>query len=230
MGKVTITFSGICTHFLNPTADVQHRVVLINASEGKTVDGVHIAPHIALLQIGGAAPETISLDGVRLSIGNATGDLLYIGYESMPSLRKEMDSVAPLPPPSPKLLLDEPWPEIAAYFDLDHGSISACIDEMGSARATVTMTTSGDEVELVLEPFPGSAFAGTTRLLASPATIIVSNLSTMEEMERSHFLLHYTLGETLAKVPQIPRRIEGPRCPAPTYGTIGAGCSNSNYP
>lgn len=239
MATVTITFQGICTHFIQVPAPggFLHRVVLVNASGENVIGGIRIPPHFAKMSVSELADHTpgttFDLAGVALSIANVTGGVTYDpSYgQVVPSLSALMSGVATLPPPSSGLLLDFQYPAVAAYFDLPAGTFRAC-KLNGAAQVTVMVETSGDTVGINSSPFPNGGTGLPSVALASPASITVSNTGSLEaEMSpfaRSHFLLHYLLAETFPPAAQIPLTIPDIFCPSPA--TVGAGCSDSNYP
>jgi hypothetical protein len=232
MGEITITFMGICTHFLDvetPTGLV-HRVVLVNASGNNIVAGLLIPPHFATMQIvPPQGPVPASLAGVQVSF-NVTGELLLDStYSIVPTLQTLMANIVALGPASSLLLDESPWPAVAAYFDIPAGTFSGQ-NVTGAAQVTATIPTpeGSDVVEMTITPFPGSDATPQTVKLVSGTSITVSNVGTPETEEGPdtgrHFLLHYLLAENFPPAPQVPPSIPG------IAATVGAGCSDSNYP
>lgn len=246
MGQLTVTFKGICTHFLSlPEITLPgpvHRAVLINASGENVINGIRIPAHIARITLSATTttpePQTFALQGVNLSLAGSTSPPLNYepSYQAIPTLEEQMSEIEPLSMPATSLLIGEQWPAVAAYFTVEAGTFSGCVSA-GAAEVILTLETDVPEVvTLNATPFPGAPplpFASVPIQLVSPATITISNLAAnpMDELlnPRSHFFLHYLLAETYPSVPQAPFVILGEPC-GENLPTIDAGCSDSNYP
>ncbi len=246
MGKLTVVFQGICTHFLSlqglgiiPDQKV-HRVVLINASGENVINGVRIPPHFATIQLSPTTrnpdSQTFSLTGVNLTLGAAgSPPLNYQDYGAVPTLRDQMSDIETLSDPNPSLLFEESWPAVAAYFTVDAGTFSSCV-MTGAAVVKLVVDTDEDDdvVTLNATPFPGAPplpFETVPIQLVSPATITIQNMANAQgelDEPRSHFFLHYLLAERYPAAPQAPLTISGTQCLDDE--TVSAGCSDSNYP
>jgi len=224
----TIQFMGICTHFKNSTTpmlgELQHRVVLINAIEGAEIAGINIPAHTPQIQFDQGPP--FPLQGVHLSFTGPISQVIYVPNPDTitPSLGVQMSLLEALPAPSPELVLGELWPEVAAYIDINFGTLTASINPQGGA-AMATLTMDG-AVEMNAFPFPGAPTPqfGTSVPLGPDSVVTVSNTSDDETMSRGHFFLHYLLGVSLPSAPQVPVS------PELTAALVGSGCSDSNYP
>lgn len=247
MANVTVQFMGICTHFskgANPQLDVNHRVVLVNASGRNIVNDILIPPHIASMTvwtIDHEEAQTFTLQGVRLRIDTVTDgmDLTQQFIDITPNLTGLMTPIVDLGSPSPQVF-DGSWPAIAAIFNTDQGALSAFVDPDGAVATQLDMDATEVieppipiHIRLHVEPLPGAANpvvppVSSPLRLRVPATISISNRDPNEIIETphtgSHFLLHYILAATFPPAPQIPVSRALPD------QTFGSGCSDSNYP
>lgn len=231
MGTLTINFEGICTHFTQ-NVPVPHRVVLVNATNGPTIDGVAIPPHQPTITIaeGGTTPLSIGplpLTGVTIAVQNATGSLSGLP-PGLPLLSTLMAAVEPFSAPSPGHVVDGIPQWVACYFDLTAGSLSTFTNMLALA-VQATVTTNGDPI-LTFTPFqnaaPLAAGLEPKMTLPSGSTVTISNQAPMDNdyEPASHFLLHYLTAGVMPTVPQLP-----PVSPMPNESASG-GCSNSGYP
>ena len=233
MGTVTITFSGVCTHFLTQDT-VLHQTMMVNGSGNNVIGGIVIPPHCASMTFSPTVdfPEnqTLSLMGQNVGVVNGVGRLIYEEsfLKVIPGLDQQMENIEPLGP-----RVDNPqWPLVASVFTTTSGKFTGCLAGP-AANATLVIETSDPNVKLSLSPLPGNppgAISGEFELL-SPASISISNKSldpSDPSSARAHFLLHYLLAQQFPSVPQIPLQLFGPQCP--NLGTDSVGCSDANYP
>jgi hypothetical protein len=245
MNNVTVHFVGICTHFSqatllrvsqspSSTPLPKHRVVLVNATDGLVVHETRIPPHIPMLAFG---EEQIALSGctVRLRTESASLPLeptFADSFYALPNLTRLMRSLQAFGDPSAEVVLDQDPKQTACYFDIDFGTLSACLDQNGAAVATLEVT-SPDPIMLEVTPWDPPS-SGTSHRLPSGTVVWVVN--TDEPGIASNypfvdFLLHYMTARTMPHTPQVPHALLLERCPFDhPYQTVGAGCSNSNYP
>jgi len=236
MNHVTVHFIGICTHISRdtlPELPAKQRVVLVNARDGKDVRGMQVGRHTPVLNIGGSA---IALSGCTMRLVTAHPELPVLDitetFRSLPNLTSLMNSLTTLGPPSHEVVLDAKDAHAACYFDIDFGSLSACTDERGAAIATLQVE-SEESISLEVTGWDGTAI--TTYPLGSVETVMVANTDEPSVQSHAHaavdFLLHYKTAASMPDTPQVPQGIGLARCSFQhPFPTVGAGCSNSNYP
>jgi hypothetical protein len=244
MNQVTICFTGICTHFsqstllrvsqsTSPTSLPKQRVVLINATEGAVVHELPIVPHSPMLTYG---DEQIALTGctIRLRTDNSASiDLeLTDTFKLLPNLTNLVAGLVALGDPAAEVVLDQDATRSACYFDIDFGRLSACY---ANGAATTLEVESASPITLEITPW-GSSSPATSLPLLPGALVTVSNVDSPSVPIRNNdlvdFLLHYKTVSRMPHVPQVPHAFPLPRCAwyDPNEATVGAGCSNSNYP
>jgi len=234
MGIVTISFVGVCTHFVEDPDAVLHRTVLVNGSGQNVIDGIDIPPHLASMTISPTVdfPEnqTLSLMGQNVGVLNGAGRIVYEEsyFHTVPGLAAQMAGIEVLSPP----ISDLSWPVVASVFTTASGTFSACLRDGKAAEVTLVIETTDPTVKVTLSPLPGNppgALTGDFELV-SPASVTIRNSAHMEDMAtaRAHFLLHYLLAAQFPNAPQIPLSLAGFTCPQ--YGTDSVGCSDANYP
>lgn len=243
MNRVIVEFHGICTHVSRqrfPELPVPHRVLLVNASGPTYLNTVHIPRHVA--SVTWPDGTTYAVAGVSLMLAveaHLTEPRpLTLHLEDLPNLTELMEEIAPLSPPARHMVFNPSAEDVACYFDISFGTLSAAINDHDAAYTTLTVES---EHPLVLNAAP---FGGTTLpspQLAQPlrltgeSLMVVANVdATAVRKTMADFLLHYRFAERMPAVPQIPqlptlRRLPR-RPPRAKFTTIGAGCSNSNYP
>lgn len=246
MNHVTVRFIGICTHLSQSTLSSippakpsellpKQRVVLVNASHGRRVSETLIPPHTAFLAVG---EKQIALAGCTVRLRTEGSSSLPLerteSFDLLPNLDSLMKSLATLGEPSAAVVLDRDSRQSACYFEIDFGTLSACKDQNGAAVATLEVD-SPDPITLEITSWDGSSPA-TSYPLPSDTVVWVVNTDdpssgTTSDYPYVDFLLHYTTAGTMPNTPQVPHAILLPRCPFEhPYRTVGAGCSNSNYP
>jgi hypothetical protein len=237
MSHVTVHFVGICTHISQstvPELPAQQRVVLVNARGVEAVRETVILPHDATLTIG---TEVIPLRGctVRLVAANSPSDgpVLDDTFKDLPNLTHLMEGMGDLGSPSVDVVLNRSPEHSACYFDIGFGTLSACREPKGAAAATLDVD-SPEPVSLEITPWDGS-MAVQSYSLDDGSVVLVANtdLQAANDDERRcvDFLLHYTTATKMPHAPQVPQAIALPPCPfTHAHLTVGAGCSNSNYP
>jgi len=168
MGQLTVTFSGVCTHFSKVVPGVAHRVVLPNASNfhfgivrmpptGSMV-GYYIQPHYAVLKttstLGNPLPSVDNamsngtiFAGASLKIPNATGDLSYdpTYFQSV----KSLSDFVPAFTPSQDVVFSG---RAACYFDFGNGLVQPSPASGGAMGVAVTVQTNG-RPQLTVTPF-----------------------------------------------------------------------------
>lgn len=230
MGKLTIYFVGICTHFPSKHPGPYHRVVLVNASHGYK----DISEHHARFRVDpefivrGTVPQ---LDGVSISIDHVEHNVRYDDDYStcVPHLtrctKEHID-------PEPKVIDDGDPDKALLYFDFAGGNFSAGKAGGGEAVACVEVTTSQTNPTLTIKPFGGGA--PHTLELRDGAEIQIENVGAKTDDDRD-FLLHF---RTMKREPQDadwPKEIECAKTITLPFdldppNTVGPGCSNSSYP
>lgn len=213
MGKITVSFLGVCTIFRDlpgqtGRTDVPpNRVALVRATE-EIIHKHHILPHRAKLQLvakniqwsGPKLPpadppleNTYSLsEGVHLRIANSPGaDSGLTGFiDSLPGLQAYLDR--PLGPPAEWVFV--PTPErVQAWFDIEHGEIrSHFMSPIPCCPTTSSMaflTIPAEEKPPVLEVTPWTG----------PNKGITSTVSFPDDDAPNINVMNFAEGEALIK-------------------------------
>jgi hypothetical protein len=249
MGEITIHFVGVCVHVGQqdiPSLPCAHRVVLISNPKAKKLLGRNVEPHIPTLILpqpakidlkcvtssGGSSSYT--LQGVTLSIANAarTGFVLDPTYSAVPRLAAPGASLSP----NLGVIVDR-MPPVVATFDLDNGTLVACMaTENGAIGTSAVIQTDGDPV-LELTCFVGES---TQVPFPTGAVLLVTNSAAPGFDDDADFLLSYEVCASIpasAKIPSGPPKMKLPACfqrkglsaDLPIFD-LGPSCSNSGYP
>lgn len=251
MGSVTIHFEGICTQVKLPVniGSTLHRVVLVHAESGATINNNRIPPHDAFLEVdqldlleppfGGVSSLVQQGDGnwqvrgTRISVANAVaGGVTYDPSSfNVPSLTTLTPDFGPL---SSSVVFGS---AAACHFDVSSGTFTASQTPGLAFFTTLVVQTKDDYVVLDVEDMTGP---GTGQIrLRSGATIVMTNIGVKTGESDEDFLLHYLTAEHLpadAKVPDITGLVPGSSAPLPasdvvqSFEALGPGCSNSNFP
>lgn len=255
---ISVSFLGICTHVW--WEGMTPRVILTNATERINMGGQDIEPHVAKLRIAAkdivdidslpwpsdslawpAMSEPIvewQLDGVRMGIDNGTTSPSKDPehFHCIPSLQNLLGPEVKLGPPS-QAAVEEGDPRLAScIFDVHCGVVSGGALRTNGAVFGMLRTETNGQPRLRIAPF-GSATPKIVTL-RDGAEITITNLGAAERNDgRFDFYLHYRLAETLPAV-LISPEITGDDCVVnafsrtwpPGFGSVEAGCSNSNYP
>lgn len=229
--SVIVEFHGICTFVSQktvPALPTQWRAVLVNASQGAVVDGIAIGRHLATASID--ENEPILLKGYRLYLGSPLPpDLKWTDdFENLPSLTNLMRAVEPVGPPADDVVLNGDPERTAAFFDFTTGTLTAGLSGLMAATTVLTVDHAAG-LTLVIETFSGDPVEAIplhdgSRVLVGNIDVVKKNTGTID----ADFLLHYRTAAALPRVPQVPQYINLPAIRA--YDTVGAGCSNSQYP
>lgn len=244
--RVAIRFEGICVNLQkkdHPSLPCKHRVVVPNIRGVRDVWGNEIDSHAAgytfTLDSGGENEK--QLDGATLRIANACGDQVDYddSYSHVPSLTATVENAGgTLGPVNPVVVGGEDAAVASCYFDVDQGTISACLSAKGSAVTTIEIDCHG-EPELEIIPFP-------RRVPIPTREVYIWNESDSPGGPQD-FLLSYLIAEHPPEnTPPIPSNPSGRQCPpgktrkeARGYVSTGGGvladyvdigCSNSTYP
>lgn len=234
---VTVHFVGICTHISQstlPALPAKHRVVLVNALHGSAVREMPIPAHEAGLRIGQEAPIPLRGCTVRLVTAMPPSSTVELtdSFKALPNLTSLMERLADLGAPSPEVVLDQNAERSACYFDIDFGTLSACRDLKGAAITTLEVD-SPERLSLEIMAWDNSLVVSYP--LEPDAIVWVANTDPQIQNGNPHhsvdFLLHYATAARMPHTPQVPHLIALPQCGfSHPFPTVGAGCSNSNYP
>ncbi len=237
MGTLTIYFAGICSHLWqdDPDSAEPHRVVLVNAREGHPDRGIE--PHFPFMHVrpedilSGEVPD--DLTGVTITIRDRDAKPQYSpAYRTcIPHLVRYTEELVEI---NPDVTLGRDPARVAAYVDVHGGHWHAGVDAGGAAVAYVTIQTDTDGVALSLKPFDDKLLPDL--VLEDNTTIQVENVGRGMDDNDHDFLLHFLIMSRIPADAWWP--VEGElTCqplplplPWPTRGTVGPGCSNSNYP
>ena len=235
MGTLTIYFVGICSHLWqnDPDSAEPHRAVLVNAREGHPDRGIE--PHHPLLRV---RPEDIvsgevpDLTGVTLTVRDRDARPHYSpAYQTcIPHLVHYTEELVEI---DPDVTLGRDATRAAAYVDVHGGHWHAGVDKGGAAVAYVTIQTDTTDVALSIKAFDDELIPDL--VLKHDTTIQVENVGSGDDDNDHDFLLHFLIMNRIPGDAWWPE--EGdltcdplPTLPWPTRGTVGPGCSNSNYP
>lgn len=248
---LTVSFAGVCTHlwWTKTLPSYTKRVVLVNASQGETIDGHDIHRHVALLRVASedivrrespALPELVNgiveipLDGTRLRLENtATTDVQR--DNSFLSCIPRLSMLTPgLPAPSKEAVDDGDPARTACIFELTGGTLFGRSNDNGAALAELQASTTD-------VPHLSITWAATQQridlYLRPGASITVSNVGETEAHDDEFdFLLHYKLAAEMPTNPQVLRdrttcvTANGDKTWPPGFRSVGPGCSNSAYP
>jgi hypothetical protein len=201
----------------------------IRATDGEVVHGMGIVPHTRMTSYG---EEAIALTGctIRLRTAGAASIPLELtdSFHALPNLTRLVAGLATLGDPSAEVVLDQDSKQSTCYFDIDFGTFSACYGNGAVTTLEVESSRWKSRPGTVplragqLRSFPVRSFRSPTltalRFPAARATSSIFCCTTRWPARMPH-------------LPQVPHTFPLLRCSRddPT-GTVGAGCSNSNYP
>lgn len=239
MSSATVYFVGICTHLREYTSrEIEHRVVLVNARDGKEINEKKIVGHEASLRYldAGGTHQRERLEGVRISIRNAsTAGVIYTDsfFSCIPRVTAYAPGIKSL---APEVAKGHDPNLVAAYFDVAAGRFIGGADPHGAAVAVMNVSTDGDPI-LVIENFPGHAGGKATREIVLPADahIQIENVGPgRAQGDGPHdFLLNFLIAQSIPQDATWPTTRAGCKLdvtlPFPS-NTVDPGCSNSNYP
>jgi hypothetical protein len=239
MGNLTVYFVGICTHLREFTSrETEHRVVLINAREGKEINGRTIVQHEATLRYLDLerTPRHEPLNGVRITIKNpSTTDIAYDKsfFTCIPRLTTYAPNIMSL---SLDVAKGHDPNLVAAYFDITAGRLIAGADANDASVAVLNVPTDGNPI-LSIETFPGHPNGQATKqiLLPPDAHIQLENVGPgLGHGEGPHdFLLNLLVAQVIPPDATWPTTRADCKLDValPFRGnTVDPGCSNSNYP
>ena len=222
---IKIYFVGVCTHVRQPeSTGVPHRVILIDAWEGRYIRG-RIAPHEAKLRFNETDPP-LDLHGVHLAL-----DVEGPGPEYKPAYRTCLQRVKDYAPDLPALSEDvvKTGAGVAAFFDVAVGTFSAGVDHEASVAVLEVVTENAPKLKIT--PFGGPT---EERQLQDGDLLQIENIGAKAHDDKPHdFLLHYLIAQSIpgdATWPTHGKVLCGPLPPPYPHNTVGPGCSNSDYP
>jgi hypothetical protein len=234
MGTLTIYFVGICSHLWqeNPESRDPHRAILVNAQAGVPDRGIE--PHFPSMRadptdiIAGEIPE---LTGVTLTIRDRVATIDYgPSYRGcIPHLESYTDELVEI---DHEVTRGRNPARTAAYVDVHGGRWRAGVDKGGAAVAYVTIQTDTTDVALSIEKFNGERLPDL--VLKDNAAIQVENTGRALDDNDHDFLLHFLITGSIPGDAWWPDKddlkCERITLPWGAAGTVGPGCSNSNYP
>jgi hypothetical protein len=246
---IVIRFLGICVHVQSKTfpalKPTKHRVIL-PAHLGGQLAGRDITTHIPMLLLQQPlaidlpcveadepiAPIVYTLSGVSMRIANAAGPLVV--EDNYKTAVHHLDPDGFFPPDDGVILHAQP--PAAAYFDFDHGIVSACRVSQKGAVGTTFFVETEDVPQLELNCFDG-ATPPSIHELPSGTILTILNAAVGGADSDDDFLLSYTVCASIPRdVHAPPRNTWLPLCIDQTENLpighidFSPGCSNSNYP
>ncbi|HUR83146.1 MAG TPA: hypothetical protein VM733_20485 [Thermoanaerobaculia bacterium] len=234
MGTLTVYFVGICTHLREFTSrETEHRVVLVNAREGREINKTRIVAHTPSLIYpdAGGKEQRVDLNGVHITVNAASPKVDYDRsfFRCIPRLTAYAPKLTTL---ATAVANGKDADLVSAYFDAA-GRFIARADSHGASVAILNVVTH-DPPTLTL-----ANFDGTSRPieLADGDEIQIENVGpgvAVNGGDRTEdFLLHYLVAQGIPTDAGVPAgRAECmliEKLPFPT-NTVDVGCSNSNYP
>jgi hypothetical protein len=246
MGTLTVYFVGICTHLREFTSrEVEHRVVLVNARESKTINEETIVAHEPSLRYTDreGTVQKMPLNGVHITVNAVDPKVVYDRsfFTCIPRLTAYAPSL-------PSLGMDAAKGRdanlAAAYFDAA-GRFVAGADGNDASVAVLNVVTQ-DPPTLTLTNFDGTSRPPIE--LPDDAEIQIENVGPGKDGgDRTHdFLLNFLVAQNIPTDATWPtkrahcyvcRTSSAPtssckldvKLPFPS-NTVDVGCSNSNYP
>jgi hypothetical protein len=235
MATLTIYFVGICSHLRpdSPESTDPHRAVLVNAREGHPPRGIQ--PHHPRLLVR-------SEDIITGTIPPLTGVTITVrDRDAKPNYSEEFGRCIPhlmsytqeLVEVNPDVTVERNPARTAGFIDVHGGIWNAGVDEKGAAVAYVKIQTDTEDVALNIKPFDDSMVHDL--VLKDNAEIQVENTGRSFGDHDHDFLLHFLIMNRIPADARWPEQgdLTCQALPRPLPwdgGTIGPGCSNSNYP
>jgi hypothetical protein len=250
MGQLVMSFRGLCIHVNKgpwlTAANVEHRVVAIDASQGTPqTEWPPLPAHFCFIEAdlgllhalqGAGLPQF--LDGWNLQVTNATGPALDVRLEDAPRLTQF----------SPDMVLRKDLGEengaptkAACFVDMQFGTVRdsrfVITDLVGGVYVVWTVETNGDPelqfvsrdgkvVTITIPSTPDGAIQSNN----VPGSFVLHNSTTDLTDKNFDFVLNY-----LASEDGIPNTLVQPfpgQDPQPQDVDVdtGTSCSNSQYP
>ncbi len=232
MAEITVEFVGICTHlqFGKGLFTTQHRVVLINSEAQRIVARHH--PRVEIRQ-GQHVLFRHDLNGAAVSIDGALdGELTYDFHYNCALPRLLMERFTDSTNLSPRVKESPDASLVSGLIDLPNASFTAQMREDGAAVGVATVQIEGPR-QISIQSFAGAAQIIDERIpVPEGAEVVFSNHA--EGSDDDHdFHLNFLIFEP---VPDVKRNVMRRVCPGILphkrhgFGSIGPGCSNTNFP
>ena len=252
MGHIVIRFTGIAVHIDRdtfPPLQPRHRVIFISQLRNPP-PGIEALPHELILLL----PEAQTIDlpcvedaggqlaynlrGVSMQVLRSTGR--FTPDESYKSYVPRLAEKAGVLPPDEGVILHHQEPA-AAYFDIEHGMLAACLaTKRGAIGTHLVVETEDERPQLELRCFDDPDATATLEF-ESGSVLTLLNVAEGGIDTDDDFVLSY---EVCSTIPPEGARVKpvAPDTPPPTSCIVaddslplghidfGAGCSNSGYP
>lgn len=230
---LTVNFTGICTHI---TSDTQHRVVLVHAEDGASINSAKIPPHVPLLRIN--PDDILNVDGWLYGLQPTPRDGMWIMRGVQLHLDGIVDAVYTHEPsyadvprlksltPTAPLLSDDVVKngQAACYFDITGGHLSASKTKHGAVSTVLSVATT-DKPALGVRCFWNDTSRSIS--LRPGASIHIEHTGVTLGDSDLDFLLHYRV---LTSIPPNAAVPPSTKTQDRDPGDITSGCSNSQYP
>lgn len=228
MGKLILRFIGLAVHFDQndaPRLPVHHRVVFLANPGLEVLFERAIQPHQPRLHFPNG--PRLELSHVVMSVENPAGSRFQKDETFLKVPR--LTSNGPRLPLKTEVVYEK-QPPAMAYFDTDHGLLSACTTPRGAIGTRLEIETDGPPT-LVLTSFDGK-HRMPFQFERDEAVLSITNVANDEKDDEFDFLLSYRVLATLPVAPFIPAKPERdlPECDPGPGGDLGPACSNSSYP
>jgi hypothetical protein len=224
MPTATVYFVGICSHLSHGSSGIRpHRVVLINASRDRLVNGLLVPKHTARVRLDDS-DEPIVLNGATLRLNAVSAGVQYDPTFEPNIPRLSNYSHEPLAPLSSAMASWANADLVSAYFDVA-GTLFGAHTSSGAAAAKLVVETV-DVPLLTITTFAGER----QEIPVGERPFFVENVDVGPVVDDHDFLLQYKM---LMRVPADADWPHEPFTggePIPGPITVGPGCSNSNYP
>ncbi len=250
MGNLIIQFVGLCIHVDQshfPDLPSKHRVIFLSNPTRLFIDprdpNTPVDAHEPKLFLMNTA--TIDLDCVRSNGAGDTFDLNRVALQLVKGNWKTpfdrnptFDSVPHLTElgageGNASVIMDVHEP-VGAYFDVDGGVLSACLNNGGAVITTLQVETVGPP-KLRLKCIDRDAVTELEFRDEDPVRLTITNLAVGGEDNENDYLLNFRVCKGMPAEPRSPGTPAGlSLCGGPSDPRIAddfsSACSNSNYP
>lgn len=227
MAEITVYFVGVCTHVRDQAPmKGDHRVLLVNAWNGDTINRLRIDPHEARLWLN--EKQHLPLKGVSVTLNATQTGVTYDGtFERC--IERALEYAPDLDSLDQDVLRPKDSRKIAALFEAG-GRYYGGVDDHGASVAKLEVVTYDPPV-LTITPF-GSDQSQEIEL-KDGAILQIENLGRKASDDHDFdFLLHYRIGTSIPEKAGWPEKRKActELVPPFPHNTTGPGCANSTYP
>lgn len=239
MGEIAVEFVGICTHIQFPQGlfTTQHRVVLVNSDAQRIAAEHHprIEKHHPRVEIrqGTHVLYGRDLNGAAVAIDGALdGALTYDFHYNCALPRLLMEGFTDSANLSPRVKDSPDASLVSGLIDLPNASFTAQMREDGAAVGVATVQIEGPR-QISIQSFAGAAEIIDERIPVPEGAVVVFSNHAEGRDDDHDFHLNFLIFDP---VPDVKRNVMRRVCPGIPphqrhgWGSIGPGCSNTNFP